>query len=246
MFNLADLLFLLLLLFHAYVGWQKGLFKSLLGPVSFLICCLLAWLYFKRTHNILFSLAISFIGPIFIKIFVPWIIQLANEGSSEASGNHIEEMNRVLGSAVGLLWGMIMAFFIVLFVTINPAESGPVFWARGCVGKSLLFSRIFSQMRIFVPTAFVEKSSEQPSTSDSSQAVSPSSGELSSAQIAQYQDLFNDERVKELIADPEVKELIENKQYMKLLQNPRFAKILDDPGLIARMVQMQSKLNKQK
>lgn len=247
MFNLADLFVLLFLLFHAYNGWRKGLFKSLLGPISFVICCLFAWLYFKRTHNVLISLTISLLGPIVIKIFVPWIVQLASEGTLQPSTSSIGLINRWLGSAVGLVWGMIMASLLLLFVVINPAASGPVASARLAVSNSLVFSGGSSYWTGFSSIVLAANSrNESTAEMDSpkaNQMQSPDAQAL--AQSEEYQNLYNDERVKELLSDPEVKQLIEEKQYMKLLQNPRFAKILDDPSLIARMVQLQSKINKQ-
>lgn len=249
MFNLVDLFVLLLLLFHAVSGYRKGLFKSLLGPVSFVVCCTLAWMYFKRTHNVLISLTISLLGPIFIKLFIPWIVDLNAQGTSEPSKESAKEINRWLGGVVGLVWGMLMAFLILLFVVINPSQDGPVFGARKAVVKSLVFSATFARLSSFSPLVALTNPPESMDNvsapvaqTDKGPAASPSAV----SESALYQDLYNDPRIKDLLADPQIKELIEQKQYMQLLQNPRFAKILDDPSLIARMIELQSKINKQK
>lgn len=240
MFNIVDLILCFLIVYYAYSGWHKGFFRSILGPISFIICFLFAWLYFKRTHNILISFAISMIGPFLINRFVLWVITIERESREDRSP--LDSMSRWLGGAVTLVWGLIMSLLVVFLLAVNPVKIEPIVFARQNILKSFVFSLLSPKL---------PKSSLALATEKSNSITAAPKGEESSeltdqslAQTAEYQNLMADARIKDLFADPEVEQLIKDKDYMKLLQNKNFGKILDDPQLIAKMLQLQNKMNR--
>lgn len=239
MFNGTDLIISFLIVFYAYSGWRKGFFRSILSPISFVICFLFAWLYFKRTHNILISFSISMMGPFLINQFILWVLTI--ERGSQEEHSPIDLTSRWLGCAVTLMWGLTMSLLVIFLLAISPLKMEPVVFARQNIIKSFVFSMIASRLP---KSSFVLAKDDTSST----MAVPvggepPQLADQSLAQTAEYQNLITDQRIKDLFADPEVEQLIKNKDYMKLLQNKNFGRILDDPQLIAKMLQMQSKIN---
>ena len=239
-----DFIICFLIVFYAYSGWRKGFIKSILGPVSFIICAVIAWMYFKKTHNVLISFSISFLGPFIINKFVSWIIDVERDPKEPQS--FVGLTNRWLGSAVALVWGMSMVFLIILFLMISPLKVATLQPVRASILNSFFFAVISPRLAVFFPAIMpVAPTSESiDNTLPAKRDKGQSAANHSLAQTQEYQNVINDPRVKDLFADPEVAQLIKDKDYFKLLNNPKFAKILEDPQLIAKMLQLQSKIKK--
>ena len=240
MFNIIDLIICFLIVFYAFSGWRKGFFRSILGPISFVICFLFAWLYFKRTHNILISFTISMIGPFLINQFILWVVTIERESREDRLT--IDLTSRWLGCAVTLIWGLTMSLLVVVLLAVSPLKMEPIVFARQNIVKSFVFSLFSSRL----PKSSLALATDQSNSATVIQNDGESSGpaDQSLVQTAEYQDLINDARIKDLFADPEVQQLIKDKNYMKLLQNKNFGRILDDPKLIAKMLQLQNKMNR--
>jgi uncharacterized membrane protein required for colicin V production len=239
MFNVIDLMICFLIVFYAFSGWRKGFFRSILGPVSFVICFLFAWLYFKRTHNILISFTISMIGPFLINQFVLWVMSI--ERDSQEDRSPIDLTSRWLGCAVTLLWGLTMSLLVLFLLAISPLKIEPIVFARQNIVKSFVFSILSSRLSRSSFALATDESNSTTAASTGGKSVGLEDNSL--VKTAEYQDLITDQRIKDLFADPEVQQLIKDKDYMKLLQNKNFGMILDDPQLIAKILQMQNKIN---
>ncbi|MCB9771199.1 MAG: CvpA family protein [Candidatus Omnitrophica bacterium] len=241
MFNLTDLVFGFLVLLYAFGGWRQGFVKSLLGPISFIVCFVLAWMYFKKTHNILIAFSISILGPFFIKMIASWIIDVQKPTGPGP-------LNRALGTVVSLTWGMTITILIIMFLVISPTPNVQMKSIRNNVVGSAVFALISPQLANFMPMPKArdlgsENIAPVETTTEMSAAGNPTV-DPALIKTVEYQNVINDPRIRDLYDDPEVKKIIEDQDYMKLLQNPKFAKILDDPQLIGKLLKLQSKIRK--
>ena len=69
-----DLVVLLLLLFYAYRGWRKGILRSLIGPVSLIICGLIGIIHYDLNKNMITSLSIAIGGTFVLTIILSIIL----------------------------------------------------------------------------------------------------------------------------------------------------------------------------
>ncbi len=245
--NITDIIILLLILFYAITGWNKGFFRTILGPLVVIVCCILAWMYFKSTHNVVISFAISMAGPMMINGLISWFLTI-NDGGGEKKT--LLPLSRFLGLAVSVTWGVTISLFIVLLLAMSPFKL-PVQGVRENILQSQTFALVSPHIESFLPLSpkksnhvAVAKTSVKTSSSRSA-AKNSTSAPSSIENSAEYQAVFNDSRVKELYADPEVAELIKKQDYMALIQNPKFTQILEDPQLVAQMIQLKSKISRE-
>src|SRR5258706_3466169 len=135
MFNFTDVIVGLLIVFYAVIGWRKGFVKSLLTPVSCVVCFALAWVYFKKTHDVLVSFGISLLGPFVIKLVASLVMSLGNQASKEKQGPG--PGSRGLGSAVSLTWGLMMTVLGMTVLVLSPITSGPILTVKDNNARSV-------------------------------------------------------------------------------------------------------------
>ncbi len=248
MFTITDGVVLVLLLYFWITGWRKAFLRSLLGPVSLLLCLYTAWGYFLKTHNIFISVNISFFGPFVINFLGSALIRFIDE--ADVWGRIQLPGTRWLGAFVNLLWGSVMAGIMVILIALSPSFLFPSAKIQSDVLHSKTFALLSHRLQRYLPPVNVRPVSpaQYAGPAPGGETALPSGAQSLPAQpelIPEAQALLQDERVKALMSDPDVVDLIAEKNYMGLLENPNFRKILEDPQLIMKFMDVQKKMGGQ-
>ena len=119
---ITDSIMLGALLLFFFNGWRKGFLKTLLGPITLIIGCLIAYYHYQQTQNIAVSISICVFSPFALKILASMMLNLWNKAVNNAAP--LSTASKVLGSIVGVLWSgsylallLVMIGFLILRIT---------------------------------------------------------------------------------------------------------------------------------
>ena len=111
---ITDYITAAILLYLFYKGWRKGFLKTLLGPISLVIGCIMAFVYYQRTHNITTSLLICFFSPFVLKFLASIFLKLWHKAVN--NNDPLSTSSRLMGSGISILWGG--SYFVILYIMI--------------------------------------------------------------------------------------------------------------------------------
>lgn len=141
--NFIDIIILIILIFFAFRGFNRGFIYELFSIAILIIGLLASFLFFKQISVILnqyinnreLSYIVAFLA-IFIGITIS-LITIRNILSNLIESLNITEIDNFLG----LIFSIINVIFVVSFVLIF-LERHPVFGIEKAIGKSLIFPYI--------------------------------------------------------------------------------------------------------
>ena len=232
MLHTTDYVVFSLLFFYAWQGWRRGFLRSILTPVIFVVSVLLGTLYFRRTNNLFIGFLIGFLGPIVLNVIASLVLGLWRKANQEEESFSL--VDRLLGSAVELVWGGALLVAIGIGFFLAPLDSLKLGFVKDDVVHSLSFHYLSVAIKNKMP---------QIKPPEKSVAVSPKPADTQALQnTEEYQKLMSDPRIKELLSDEETLRQIKEKDLAKLLNNPRIATILQDTQLLKEFLQLNQKM----
>lgn len=234
MINTTDYVVLGLLAFYAWQGWRRGFLRSVLTPVIFVVSIVLGVVYFRRTNNLLVGFLVGLLGPIVLNFIVSLLLKLLRKADDEEEA--FSSIDRFLGSAVEVAWGLGILIILAIGVSLAPLESLKLGHVKKDILHSFSYRGLYAVVKTTLPqfTLSAQKQSVGgPSKPADTQAVQNSE---------EYQKLMRDPRIKELLADEETLKQIQEKDLAKLLNNPRIATILQDTQLLKEFLKLNQKM----
>ncbi len=244
--NLADMGVGILLLYYLVSGWLRGFWLSMLGPVSFAACSILAYQYYRENHNIYLGFAVVFLGPIFLRVIVGFSLWVFREEGEKPRPNYFSSL---FGAAISLTWGITITALVLFMLGMAPEG-----FHAPLIKKEVLSSRSYhflaGRLAKAWPAIFTQppdpKTVVSPPPYLGQDIVMPTEEERQKIEaIPEYQNLMQDERIIQLVEDPKTLEMIKSKNYTALLEDENFAKILEDPQLIMQLLQLYQKMGQQ-
>jgi len=230
MSNFTDLVIVLFLLYFMYSGWNRGILRTLSGPLAFVICILLAFIYFQHTHNLIYALLISLLGPLVLKWLFSFIFSFLDKLRSDDEKPSI--LSRVLGLLLNLTWSGGLFILTLFFLALLPFDFKGLEPIRQNIQASYSFYWMAKQipaLKKWKPAVHKDLSglNEEP-------AIERTGADLRDS--PDFKDIMQDPRVQELLADESIKNDIQTKNVLSLLNNPKFVKILNDPELVQKFI----------
>lgn len=236
MFNFTDLIVVLFVFYFIYSGWSNGILKTLSGPLAFVLCIFAAFVYFQRTHNLIYALLIGIFGPIALRWFFSYLLSLLDKIVSEDEGPSV--LSRILGVVVNVIWSGTLLLLTIFCLAVLPFD----FMALKPVKQNIQASYSVHFLAQQVPALGRWKPRPQEASlvgmsedMNMDQAVA----DLKNSQ--EFKEIMHDPRVKDLISDETIKKDIENKDVMSLLRNPKFVQIMNDPELVEKFISVYMK-----
>lgn len=230
--RVTDIVVLLMGLYYLWRGWRKGLFRTILGPFSLVLCVVAAYIYYEKTGSLLTSMAIGLAGPIVVTLVFSILLFLW--GKVQGKEAKLSFFSRMLGAGLSFSWAAAMIILAFVIYSFIPAQYFPVTSLRDDVNGSMTFAYLSDMMEDRIPSMKQVKLNQPVIQAEASQEMLRSTDE--------YQSLVEDERVKELLADEKIARNFEDKNYVQLLTDPKVRQVYDDKELVENFIKLSTRL----
>ena len=237
LFNQADIVALLIILYFTCSGWVLGIMPFLLGFASFFVSSHVAFSYFQGTQNILESLKI-FLALSAATLILAWI-GLALWNKIVVKSKLCHPLSRCLGATVGFCWAFSLSASIMLAFVLIPSDQ-PFFQKTKKLSEtSYLYTFVESRFLSNYPLyQTLKKLYEQPPSNLESQAATINIEEIISPE--NIEAIQQNKNIQAIIADEQIKDMIENKDFGGLLSNPKIKDLLQDKEFMDKLLKVYS------
>ena len=234
MISITDGIILVVAIFSFWSGWQKGLMRTLLGPLSLLIGTIASYLYYSFTHKVLNSLLIGLIGPIVLNIILSLLLSVWNK--TVDNNQKTTRLSRVAGGFLNILWtGGLIVLVLILIVMIPPHVFG-LEMIKADLNRSAAYCLIRQFMKDKVPAS---------NTMENTLNVFNPAQLKTIQDTPEYKTLMADEKIQSILSNEETMQQIRRKNIAKLLANPEFLKLFQDEQLMKKILDMNLRLLKE-
>ena len=234
----TDILIFFSSIFFLQRGWVQGIFRTVLGPATFIVGTLLGYLYYFFTKNAFVSLMIAIFAPILLGTLASSILFFLTR--IKGSENNPSTPSRAIASCLNLVWGLIWIICILVMVMMIPDNMIAMPKIRGDIQRSAVYQAASPALAKFL---FKDKKNQPLSLSLISLEDPKTIEKLQSS--PEYQAFTQDPAMQELLNDPEIAKLAEEKNFAKLMSNPKILKLTSDPELLKKFMALYPKLLKQ-
>lgn len=222
--SIADIILACLLLFYFITGFRSGLFRTLIGPLAFVVCTVAAVIHFDLNRNPAKSLGIITLGTFGIWLAVNLIMFLSTRRVDKNFRNTTFLGSRLMGAAVNVAWKGFLTFFALLVITVLPIAPPAIARFQPDIESSVMFNSFLNTFmgRISLLEEGLETLSILQDPMQMSQWQS----------TPEFVNFFSQPRVVALRTDPEVQGLINNNDYAGLFRNPQVHAVIGDDSLM--------------
>lgn len=230
-------LFLILVLFFAYRGYKKGLFKSIVKVLSLIAGYAATILYILPVSSVLeakFQLSgiAAFIiasTVLFIGAFVSVNLLLRLVGKLWSKSKDKSTVSAIGGAVVGSLVGIIVAIVLVWGFTLannlRPVAPGQVLTEK----PSSLIERVAKQVVRHVAEVILSATSTSPELKNLSRVLIETPGEISQ----QVQRLAKSNDLNALFGDPGNQAVLNSGDAGAVQQLPAFQRLVKNPDMLS-------------
>jgi len=234
--SFTDYIIIVAFLFFGYRGAKKGLFKSLLGPISLVIATAASYIYYRQTHNILMSLAIATFGPFALNIGLTILLGIIQKITKKE--NKLSGFSQLLGALLNILWSGTILILSIFLITLLPINFSMIKNAKADIASSRIFAFIdqFLGNRMSRTNIAVKNLSDALEDPKKLKEIRASK---------EYKRLRNNETFQDLLNDDELLQQVKDKNYASLAKNPKVIKLLEDEEFVAELLKLNQKLLRQ-
>lgn len=226
---MIDIIFLFIVLFFTLSGLQKGFLSYFLEFLLVFVCFGGSWLYYKETHNFLYSLIILFLAPLVIAIIFRFLLHISLERTQNVKRIFLSHINNIAGGIVGFFWGIIWIILISVVVNIIPLNSENFLKLKDNVRDSYVLSFV-KAVAPFKGVFLLDKLNNLSVIMNDPQATK------TLRYNPEFQKLMAEERIQDFIRDRVVMMQLKSRQILGLLANPKFIAILENPELLKKFM----------
>jgi len=235
---ITDYIIVAAILYLFYKGWSKGLLRTLLGPLSLVICCVAGFAYYQKTQNLSISLLISIIGPFILTMLTSLGLKFWRKAVSDKTAPSLS--SSLMGSMFSILWGGSYIVLILFTIKMIPPQvfSFRSVWyekVQNDVTSSKSYAILDGLIKDRMPAASLDLKKIALMMQDPSFIEQFESTE-------EFQNLVEDKRLKAIFSDEETAELIRSKNYIKILSNPKIQAVFQDQELLEKMFALNKRI----
>ncbi len=235
--SITDSIVLALTLYFLYRGWSQGILRILLGPISLALGCLLAFIYYAQTHNIIMAFAISIIAPFILNVSLSFALTIWSKMTK--SDKPVPTASRIWGAGICALWGDINLLLIIVLIALIPSNASWIENVRQDIFNSGTYSLVDQWTKHLVPKKSIDIRAVSQVFKDPDRMQRLQSS-------AEYKAVWEDKTVQKLLTDEETMQDIKDKNFTKLMANPKMQAMMKDPALVKKILDMNVKMMEQK
>ncbi len=232
--NFTDICFILVLTILSITGYYRGFLRTIIGPLAFLAATGAAFLFFKKTNNVLTAMSIGLFGP----IFLGWLINLLLDNTFLRNKLPVTSpLSRFGGLLFNAAWGGFIFLSLLAILIIMPLDVFNLRDVNDNARASMtykIFKDSFTSLGITPPNEAKKCASGACSMSNEKKRELASDDEM--------QEIMNDPRVLKLISDPAMQAAIEKQDIAAIMSNPIIFELGKDPAFIAKAMRIYPKI----
>ncbi len=242
--NTVDYIVLAFLVISMGLGWVRGFLRTIIKPVSWLLCLYLGYAYYMRTQSLIISFVISLVGPFVVKFLLTALIEiLQKSGKKEGEKTGLSFLSRILGLGMSGVWMAFLIGIVYFMVGIIPFKipGFEPFRNRIVESRSYIFfshsvGKQFPRLAKVQQTSTLDFSDPETAKQFDVEKLQSSSEFKNLMEHPQVQSLFQDETFQERIRNGQVMGIMEDKRVKEILQDPQVMK--DFFSFYNRLIQM--------
>lgn len=230
----TDFIVIIILSIFFLLGWRKGFFRSIIGPLALIIASIFSVQYYIKTQNIPIALLISILGPsvihlTFILLLNVWHLTIDDK-------KDFSTLSRFSGGALSTFWRGSLFILTLILITIIPSGNFVKL-------KSVQDNIVGSKTYIVIAKAFKKFAPNEKVKIESITNLISHPDQLKKLESTkQYQDLAEDKTFQEIFQDEEFLELAKEQNIPKLLAHPNMKLILQDKNLVQKLMAFQKQM----
>jgi len=227
--TIFDYIIFVILIVFVINGWRRGLFRSLIGPISFIFFTFIGIINFDIDQNLIKALSIVGIGTISSTIIVWLMWAISRRYVPVHERYYLFWGSRVLGSILSLVWeGFILAIALVLITTLPNSLVGEQ--VKLIIKESRSYAVI--QMYLLQRIPHIQNAAEFV-------AVIADPSWLESVKSSQaYQNFVEHPKIQRVVNNAQIMAEIKNKDVIKLLGRTQIIDILSDEALMRQFTEL--------
>ena len=208
------------------IGWHKGIFRTLIGPLSLTLSIITGYIYFTKTDNIGIALLIAIFGQLGYAIVLSIFLSVWNKTVNK--NIPLGSISRFLGSLFNVAWAGCMIISVISLIAFIPFKI-PGF---SKVQDDVLDSYSFVVVNKLIGERFVRLSGFKSILED----IEDPRRMAEIRSMSEFKTLVDDERFQELASDEEILNMIKNQDISKLLENPKMVEFLKDKESVKKII----------
>jgi len=226
---LTDIAALILSILFLVRGASRGFMNSLTGPFSIIVTTILSILYYQTTKDLITSLLIGLIGPLFLNLLLKFLLKTwAKATNTETKPDFL---SRLWGSVLTLIWGWVFIIFTLILLTVLPPWGETLTAIRNDVTKSASY--------------LITKNLEKTLFANSKQNVlsfGDKDHEVETLGSSDAKSLAEDPRFQKILQDPDIQKEIQAHDLVKLMGNPKMMdfvqQMMNDPATMQKVLNL--------
>lgn len=231
---MTDGLILIVMLFSFWRGWQKGLLRTLLGPLSLFVGTIASYLYYSYKHDFLISILIGLLGPIVLNIILSVLLSIWNKTVDR--NQKATNFSRAGGGFLNLFWTSGLVVLVLILLAMLPPHVFGLDKFKADLNRSISYSLVQQFIQDKVPP--------QNKMENTLNVFNP--GQLKTIKdTKEYKTLMEDKKVQAILSNEETMKQIQRKDFAKLLSNAEFLKIFQDEQLMKKIMDLNMRVLKE-
>jgi hypothetical protein len=222
-----------LALLFFFNGWRKGLFRSLISPLSLAFCSIGAIIYYDLTENLIKSLLIAGVGSMIVSTVLRILLFFGRRAVDTNYRNSSLIFSRILGGVCNLGWNGAIILILLFFVTFIPFN----FLKMGDIKNDIQQSRSFHYLNSYLIYR-IPVIKDIPATIEKIQKPE-NLGPLKDSR--EYKDFANSPEIMELVQDPNIQTILNQKDYTRFLAHPKVRAIMNNEKLMLKFSRLSKK-----
>jgi hypothetical protein len=222
----TDFITFFLSIFLLIRGASRGFMNSLIPPFSIIVTTVLSTIYYQNTHDVIPSLIIGLIGPLFLNFLLKFLLkEWAGATNTEIKPDFLSCLG---GSILTLIWGWVFIIFALILLVVLPPWGKTLTTVHNDVSRSTSYTRIAEPWE---GRLFAYSKQNVPAATNTSLSFDANS-------------LAEDPRFQKIIQDPDVQKEIDAHDIVKLMSNPKIQaltrQIMSDPATMKKVLALYS------
>jgi len=230
--TITDYIVLVVVSLSTLNGWRRGFLRSLLGPLSLVVCSVLSFVYFQKTHNLFWSLLLCILGPLLLNILLALLLRSGQKTDEE--GQSISSGSRILGALFNLSWNTGILILFLVWILMIPANVFGLAKIHSDINGSMTISLLNQRLPNHLPLVDHFQNTWRVLNNPKERKMIESSLE--------YKAIAQDEKIQGILADQNLIGQIHRGEMTKVLSNPNIQEIFQDKELIKKFLALENSI----
>ncbi|MCD4779880.1 MAG: CvpA family protein [Candidatus Omnitrophica bacterium] len=232
---IVDYVIILCCTYFIWRGYHKGFLRSVIGPVSLMICTALAYFHYQKNEDLKIALLLASFGPFLLALILNLFLFTWNKMTKEKEED-LSQLSRFIGGLFHLIWKGSFMIIVIYLLTLLPAPA--IFPWISTIQEKIYHSNSY----LFIQSITKNRLPTAESVAQVTKTINDPKKIIKIKNSEEYQALMGEEDFIEFIEDEEIKKMVEEKNMAKLISHPKIRSLLNNKELMKNILKMNAKI----